>query len=260
MTRVRLLPLALALLGSCAAPSADIMPRYGTLDIGGDFGLKGSSSPGAVPKSNASAAGFSRDESVIGLRADVDLGTPHLMVSTQSSSHDGSGALDVDMTNGNGVTIFQGEQIDSRMDFGLHQTILTYDFLPSDMFEAGIGLGLSVVDVETSVTASANRTFDMNETIPMPVLAVRGGVAVGDFEAQGLLSGISLDAGSDSVSLMDLDLFVRYRLFGLNDRLAGSIALGYRQVAFGVDYDDGDDIVEIDLTFDGPYLALIFSL
>ena len=117
----------LALTVGCAVPSVDVMPRYGTLDVDGSFGVQDTSGGGTLTRADLSTAGFQKDDSVLGLRADLDFGAPRVMLSGQSSNHDGSGTLSATLTDSNGNTIVAGTPVDSKLDLGLYQGVVTWD-------------------------------------------------------------------------------------------------------------------------------------
>ena len=256
------LVLALSLSAGCAIPSVDVMPRYGTVDAEGSFGVRDKTTPGSLETADMGTAGFQKDDSVLGLRADMDLGMPRFMVSLQNSNHDGSGTLDANLTDSDGNNITVGTPVDSRLDLGLYKGVVTFDLFPTEMFELGLGFGLAAIDAEASITDTApgGDTLDVDELVPLPVLALRGGVQLGNFEVSGLLDGMKLSASDDDVTYVDLDLFARYAFFGGEDRMRLSVALGYRHVDVDLEADDGDEEALLDATFSGPYFALQFSI
>ncbi|MCP5065042.1 MAG: hypothetical protein GY946_00625 [bacterium] len=132
--------------------------------------------------------------------------------------------------------------------------------LPTDLIDAGIGLGIGVVDVDATLTeVTTTNSVHTDEVLPIPQLAGHLGVDLGDFEAKGLLSGFQISTSGDELSFIDLDLLARYHLFGGDDRLSGSIALGYRSTKLSIDYEDDGDMVDVAFRFNGPYLAFVLS-
>jgi hypothetical protein len=245
----------------CAAPSVDLIPRYGTLDIDGNFGIKGPGN-GLFATADIGQAGFSEDSGVIGLRADLNMGSPTLMLSAQSSNHDGSGTLSADLTNADGQSISAGAAIDSKLELGLYQGILTWDLVPSDLAEVGIGFGVVGLDLSSSVTDTSpgGDTLDIDEFAPVPVLALRGGAQLGDFEVSGVLDGMMASIQYDELTFIDLDVLARYRLFGGEDRMRFSVGLGYRHMALDVQTKEDNEEVALDISFSGPYVLLQFSI
>lgn len=257
-TLSRCCPLAMVLLlaGGCAVPAVDIMPRYGTFDVEGNFGITNSPS-GAVPVADMNVAGFGKDGGFLGLRADLDAGSPVFSLSTQITEHGGSGIVENTLTSGDG-TILDGSMVDSEMSLGLHQMAVTFDMVPSDMIDVGLGFGVTVIDLDASMT-DGFESLTTRKTLPMPVLALRGKVDLGDFEATGMISGMDVSVNGDSAFFLDLDLFAQYHLLGGDERVAGAIALGYRSTRLALDYEDNSDRIKADLRFSGPYVAIVVS-
>ena len=244
------------LLGSCAAPAVDIMPRYGTFDVEGHFGITNSPT-GPVPVADMNVAGFGKDGGYLGLRADLDAGSPVYSFSTQITQHGGSGIVENELTSGDGI-ILEGSVVDSDLKLGLHQMAVTFDMVPSDMIDVGLGFGVTVIDLDASMTDGLE-ALTTRKTLPMPTLALRGQLDLGDFEATGMISGMDVSLDGDSAFFLDLDLFAQYRLIGGDERVAGALALGYRSTRLALDYDDGGDRIKSDLRFSGPYVALVVS-
>ena len=150
------------------------------------------------------------------------------------------------------------------MELALHRALLTFDLLPTEMFELGLGFGISAVDVKASITDVDPLTPGMDsesidETLPIPVLALRGGLQVWRLEFEALVAGMTATASGDDATFLDTDLAARLRLFGLGP-VDALLSLGYRRVDLEVEYDDDNgDAAEADLSFDGPYVGLRIS-
>ncbi len=251
----------IGVIGGCAVPSGDAMLRYGPLDIDGDFGVRSKGSTGPFQKSDVKAAGFGKDKGVLGLRGDVDFGSPTLTITLQNSSHGGVGVVTERLDDGKGNVIEAGSSVSSNLDLGLYQGLLTFDLIPTDTVDVGLGAGLTGVDFDaviTDITTPAGDTITESQFIPIPLLAVDAGVELGALRAGGTLSGMAITISGDSVTYLDLDLNARYRLLGSGGGPAGSIGLGYRLLDLDVEYEDDYDI-EVGLRFNGPYFGLIFS-
>ena len=248
---------SLALLAACSAPRLDVTPRFGTFDIEGKAVISDS---GSSAKADLETAGLEKDDSVFGLRADFDWGPSHVMVSGQETTHDGSGTLETTFTSG-GTTIPAGADVESDLDLGLYTGAYTFDFFPTDLFELGLGLGLTYVDVNASFQdQGTGETVETDEQIPVPVLAARLGTRIWRLDASLQASGLTWSYQGDDIYLLDLDLMAKLRLFGGDEHLAGHLTAGYRWVDLELDYEDGDDSVETDATFQGPYLGLTLSI
>jgi hypothetical protein len=248
--------LAAALLASGCAPTLGVTPRYGNFDLSGDFAI---SSTGITATSDLESAGIEEDDSVPGVQLDFKWGSPHLVLDLQSSEHGGDGTLDADISSG-GVTIPAGADVSSDVDLAIYNAILTFDLLPSD-FELGIGFGAALVDVDAAFTeiGGSSGMIETDETFPIPLLAARAGFEIGRFGASASLAGMSLEIDDDEGTYLDLDAQLRYRLFGGDDHLRGSLMVGYRRIGLDAEYEDGSDDVEFDVTFDGFYFAFNFQ-
>lgn len=249
---------AALLITACSTPRLDVTPRWGTLDIDGKLGV--STGP-VTAKADLNSAGLQQDDSVLGARVDFDWGGSHVMVSGQQSEHGGDGTLDATLSSG-GTTITAGTDVTSEFDLGLYSAAYTFDFVPTDLVEVGLGLGVSYIDVQSSITDSnTNETIDGDESLPVPVLAARLGARIWRIDASLQAQGIAAELDGDEILYVDLDLMAKLRLLGGEDHLGGHLTAGYRWVDLELEYenDDGDQ-VDGDATFSGPYIGLTLSI
>src|SRR5262249_54108985 len=65
-------------------------------------------------------------------------GGTHATFELSDSSHDGSGTLQADVSDGT-TTIPAGTAVDSKLDLVLGEALVTWDFVPGDLVEAGLG-------------------------------------------------------------------------------------------------------------------------
>jgi hypothetical protein len=248
--------LAATLCASCA-PLIAVEPIYGELEAEGDISLTNAGS--TVVDNSLADLGIDGAEAAPGLRADFKWGIPHLTLATQSSEWSGTGVA-TDFGDITGLNV----AVDSEMELALHRALLTFDLLPTDMFELGLGFGISAVDVKASITDIDPATPGMDsesvdETLPIPVLALRGGFSVWRLEFEALVAGMTAAVEGDDVTFLDTDLAARLRLFGLGP-LDLLLSAGYRKVDLDLEYDeDNGDAAQADLTFDGPYVGLRIS-
>jgi hypothetical protein len=242
--------LALVTLASCSAPQFSVAPTYGLFEPKGDVSYV--TSGGASARNSVETLGLDDSEGTLGARADFKWGVPHLTVSTQASSWDGDGTLTADFGG-----ISAGVNVESELDLALHRAILTFDVLPTDMFELGLGFGITAADIEAEVTDDlSNTTESADEIAPIPLLALRAGFRIWRLDFEALVAGMSIDSGDDKATYLEADLNARLALFGEPGGVNGSLMLGWRQVDIDVEYtDDGDDVA-LDLTFSGPYFGL----
>lgn len=250
---VRLVASSLVLVcAACSAPSLSVQPRFGTSKIDGHIGASsGSTTIGT--NSLDDSLGLDKDNSVPGVRVDAQFGSPHLTLAYQKSSYDGDGTLDADITK-DSTTITAGTAVRSNLDLGLYGGLVTFDLLPIETVELGIGLGVQVADMSASIESSGQR-ISVDETVPIPVLAARVGVDVWRLHFEALGSGLKVDYNGDDATFYDLDLSGRFRIVG-GDHLRGSLVGGWRLAHFDVEYDDGGDHIDASLRQSGPYIGL----
>ncbi len=248
--------LALALLPSCFAPAIDGTVRYGQLSPDGNLAI---STAGVFTSNSLSELGLYDKEGVPGAMFDIQWLGPHLSVSTQSGSWSGSGVLSGEFTDGTN-TIPIGANVDSELDLDIHSALVTWDFLPGDA-ELGLGFGLDLLDMQGSFTDQGTlQVIDFDETLPLPVIAVRANVHVGSIELGGHIAGFKFDYDGNDAEFIDMDLMARYHFIGGSTRASGSVMLGYRSITLDVDYEgDSSERIVADLDFTGPFIGAQLS-
>lgn len=248
--------LALALVASCAAPTADVIPNLGLFEVDGDLGI---SSLGATAGTDLETAGLGDGEPGGGARVDFKMGTPHLSLSSHLSRHQGSGTTTGTLSDG-GVTIGPSSTVRTDLNLGIYSGALTFDVIPGD-FELGLGFGVAGIEVDGDFTeVGSGNVVATDQVLPIPLLAARAAIEWGDFELAALLSGADLTLDGDELGLLDLDVYGRWRIVGGEDRLRVSAILGYRYVDFDLRYEEATEDVTADFTLSGPYLGLGLSL
>lgn len=254
--RAALSCLAALALAACSAPSVVITPRVSRLDIDGDVGAQVGSS--VSTSASVDSLGLDTDPSVFGGRVDIEA-AGHWTFSAQQSKHGGSGVADAQLSSGTG-TINVGDPVDSKFDLGLYSGAVTFDVVPTDAIELGIGLGVAAMSVKARITDMvSNETVSTDELLPVPFLAARLGFDVGSFEVSGLVSWMQLDIDGNHASFVDVDSMARVRVIGDGDRVAGYFALGYRFLNVGAEYENDGDAVDVDIDFAGPWVGLSLS-
>lgn len=254
--RIALAGLVSLALCACTAPAVYITPRVSKVDIDGGIGVQmGSSVSG---QATVDSLEIEEDSGVIGGRVDlVALG--HWTFSAQQSTHEGDGFADATISQGS-VTINPGDPVKSEIDFAVYSGSWTFDFIPGDTLEAGLGLGVSVLDFDAMFTEQVtDQVIQTDETVPVPSLVGRVGANLGPVEVSGLVSWIDLGYKDTNASYLDIDAMARVRVFGDSNRFAGHIAAGYRFVDVQAEYEDGGDSVDVDVEFSGPWIGLSLS-
>jgi hypothetical protein len=245
--------IALCVMTACSAPRLEITPQFTQFELDGSYGA----SVGNVQATNTlDELGLDQKESQLGGRIDVVFGSPHISISYASSSFDGDGVLSAELSQG-GTTIPIGAQVNSEMELAIANAVCTFDFIPSDMFELGIGAGVGGIDFNGRIQESMGLgVIDADEQLPAPLLAARAGVSFWRVSLGLLATGINVEYQGDSINYLDLDLQGKFRLLGDGSHFTGSLIVGYRRIDADVAYDEGDDNVEADVTMDGPYVGL----
>ena len=239
---------------SCA--SVKVIPRLGQMNIDGHIGIADAST-GVTATNDLDTLGLDDDSSVFSGRVDLQGGGAHATFALSSSSHGGTGVATATLDDGSGSTVMAGSMVDSDFDVTLGEAIVTWDLIPGEAIELGIGLGASVFDLDGALTdLTSGDTVDANQAVPIPVLAVRGGIDLGRLDFSALLGGVDVNIGGDEASFYDLDLMARLELFGKGGKVLGDVVLGYRYVDLQVDYEDGSEAVDAAVRLSGPYLGL----
>jgi|GEM_PF-766423 len=250
--------LALALLPAlgCHAPSLDLTPRVLFVELDGDLAAdRTSGSLTASQKTSWDRLGLDDSVTAFSPRADLHMGPLDITLDYVASDFEGTGTTDAELEL-DGVTIAAGTTVESSLDLAVWRLSSTFDFFPTEFADLGAGLGIAAVDFDAAIVDPIGlATISADEIVPMPYLALRGGLDWGDLEAEALLGLLAVDVGEYEASYIDLDLFVRYQVFGGSSRASVAILGGYRLIELDAEYDDGEDRVAFDTSISGPYLG-----
>lgn len=243
--------LPLVSMAACSAPQIRATPELAFTKLSGDF----AASSGAVSASNDfSDLGITDRESDFGARVDLKWGSPHLTFSFAQADLSGDGTTTAQLEN-DGVVIAAGANVATDVKLTHGQAVVTFDVLPTDAFELGLGLGIEALHIKGDITESGTgNSIDTDETAPIPVVAARAGVGLGPVDVSLLATGMQLKINDDDVTFLDLDLQASVGVFS-----HGELVVGYRRWKADVEYKDGSDQIEADLTLDGPYIGFSFS-
>ncbi|MCA9000482.1 MAG: hypothetical protein KDB61_01070 [Planctomycetes bacterium] len=247
---------AIALLPSCFAPTIDGTARFTQLSPKGDLAISDSN---LYTSNSLKDLGLDDKEGLPGAAVDFQWLGPHISVSTQNGSWSGTGTLNGEFTDGT-ISIPIGANVDSELDLAVHSAIVTWDFLPTDA-ELGIGFGVDVLDFKGSFTdQGTSNVIDFDETLPLPMVAVRGNVHVGSLELGGHVAGFKLNYDGNDATFIDMDLMGRYHFIGGSSRASGSVVFGLRSIKLDVDYEgDANERIIADLDFTGPFIGAQLS-
>jgi len=244
----------LFLLAACSTPRLDVIARVEQAKLSGTVGETTSGSPVEdIDVDDDLGMGDTSNE--FGGRADLSFGPGKWTFAYSPASFSGNGTLSADITEG-GVTIPAGTAVASDLTLNVGTALWTYDFVPSEMGEFGLGLGVHALDFDGVVTDGAS-TVRQDYTIGVPVLAARGGVAFGSFDISALVSGLQVKDGTDEATFFDADVMGRWRFFGgVDGRVAFSLVVGWHRTDMELDYTDSSDHVKADLSVAGLYYGL----
>lgn len=256
LLRTTLLALPISLLAACGTPSIDADARVALLGLDGD--ILTDSAPGA-PANSFQDLGLGDNEAAFGIGVNVKWGGPHVSIGTESVSYSGTGMIQSEIDI-DGQTIPIGATVQSHVDLGLTNLLITWDVAPGNAVEVGLGFGVVAMDLEMRFfEESTSTTVSTEETIPIPVLAARVGLQSGPWEAVGVLAGLDVSIDDSSATFFDLDLHGKYHIAGGKDRAKASFTFGYRSLDLDLEYQDGGDRVEAGFGLTGPYLGLNLS-
>ena len=245
-----------SVLASCQLPVLDVQARYGRPEISGTAGF---ASGGTGGSADLEQAGLDDDEA-ISARADLDFGAPILVALAQAPRFEGSGTLDVSVSDGTN-TIAGGASVNTVAELGLYDLALLFDLVPGDTFELAVGFGAAFLDTELSFEEPGSGTrVESQEQVPVPLVAAQLAVWIGPVELALFAGGMDYTYEDDSVTYLDADAYARWRLLGGEKSLRASLVAGYRLTDLDLEYDDDGTEIEADLEIRGPYVGLELSL
>ncbi len=261
-TSMRLGSLALALAAlaaSCGAPSASFTPRIMNYEVSGDLLV---SEGAATTSSDVERLGMSEDDGSFAPKAELNWGGFQLALAHADTEHSGTGVADADLEL-DGITISGSDTVFTDFKMAKTDVLLTWDVLPSETVDVGLGFGAALLDLDASIESLTvpGAEIATDEQVPVPMLAGRVGVEIGDLELQGLISGLSVDVDGNTATVIDLDVGLDYALVDLGGSVVGAITVGYKSFDIDVEYDDGSSgSVDLDLGFSGPYFGITLTL
>jgi len=246
-----------ALLGSCnVVPSLSATPRLGTLELDGDLSI---SSSGSSASGDMEDLGFDDDGAVFEPRVDLAWGPIDLIATAYDAAYAGSGTADVTFDLG-GVTINTGEDVDSELDLRGLALLATWDLVPTDFVDVGLGLGVQALDIDAAMTSqTSGDTIETDESVPFPVVAARAAVQISDLTISAVGSGVSVETNDVDATYYDVDLMASWtfeRFLGFH----GALVAGWRQIALDAEYDDDGSDVVLDFSISGPFVGLTLGI
>ncbi len=242
---------------SCGLPSLALHPRMGAMDLDGHLAANTTGAP-ALATSTADL-GLDEGEDEVMPRADLKWVGMHLSASQFTAAYAGTGQVDADIDLGGGNTIGADAGVATDLDLDVTSLHYTWDLIPGETVEAGIGLGLALVDFKTSIVeTSSPNSVSTEEFIPVPLLAARLGFNLGPVELSGVAGFLQISDGDNEASVRDLDLMAVYEVFSGTGASLG-LNVGYRQFDLEANYGDGDSTVDMDLGLSGIYYGITLA-
>ncbi len=259
MHRLRSLVVPALLLGSlstsCFLPTVSATPRVAFMQLDGDVRLERTDS-GVTTAGTATTEqlGLGDDDTVFNPRADVKWGGLQLTVSNLGVGFAGQGTLDSSIELPFGDFVVTGD-VESRFELDITSAALTFDVVPTDIVDVGIGVGVAYTDIDAFIQEALTlETIETSETAPVPMVALRAAVDIGRVRLEGLGQALEIEIEGDDVALYDIDLAASVRLLnaaGFGAYLTG----GYRMINAQANYDDDGTQVDLDIELSGPYIG-----
>jgi hypothetical protein len=253
MNRHQLIAVLLLPLAACSLPSLALHPRLGAMDVEGHLG---GTSGGSALSTALADLGLGEGEDEVMPRADFEWTGLHLSASRFTAGYKGSGTLSATITIGDDE-ITAGTPVDTDLDLEVLSILHTWDLIPGEAVEAGIGFGIALVDFQLKMedTAGLVPSLRTDESIPVPLLAARLGFHLGPVEISGVVGFLQISDGDNEASVTDLDVMAGYEIFSGTGASLG-INVGYRAFDLEANYGDGDSTVDMDLGLSGIYYGI----
>jgi hypothetical protein len=254
--RTLLLTLSIALVG-CSAPQLEITPRFQQFNIDGSLAA---SSSGTTSRNDLAALGIDDNPIEFAPRADFSVAGFELTADYFDVSYAGSGDVEGDIEFG-GEVFTVGTTVDTELDLKIGRVAATWDFIPTKMFDLGIGAGVGLADVRAFVQDQGTlNSSETDEKAPFPFLAGRARVALSSLSAEVLVGFLSFDSADVKAEYLDVDALVRWSVIGGTNHVGVSLIGGYRLTQLDLEYEDGSDKIDINADLSGPYLGLSLTL
>ncbi|MEM7307457.1 MAG: hypothetical protein AAF682_12340 [Planctomycetota bacterium] len=249
--------LALLPLAACnVVPRVDLTPTVGQFELDGAIGI---TETGNVGEQDFDSLGLGEEESTFQGRADVNWLGFQLSLAGFETGYSGRGTTTAEISSGSGL-IGPGVGVDTDLDLSYLNAAFTFDLIPGDIVDLGIGLGGTALDVDMSVTEIVSgATVEANQVLPIPEIAGRAALRLWRLGLYAHVGWIEGEYGDFDGEILDLDVHGRVRLFGGDERFAGHLTAGYRLLDVDFDFDDGNNEALADFELSGPYVGITLS-
>lgn len=242
---------------SCSAPQLEVIPRFQQFEIEGEFAADAT---GITGTNSLSALGIDDDPIEFSPRVDFSMGPFEITADYLDVSYSGTGDVDTEI-DFNGQTFTVGTTVDTDIDLKLARASATWDWIPTDVVDFGLGVGAAYTKAFASVRDTGfGNTATTEEEAPFPFLAARARVALADVSVELLAGYLSFNYDDIDASYLDVDALARWAVIGGDEHLAISLLVGYRFLDLDLEYVDGGDNVRIEAELQGPYAGLSLTL
>ncbi len=200
------------LVSGCGVPTGRLSARGGPLYLDGGVGTN---QLGGNVRGQASAEDLGLDDPEIAFqpKAEVDWGGFNFSLDGFAVGYSGSGTATVGLQIGSQPPIEAGAAVRTSLDLSYLMLKATYDLIPTDVIDVGIGLGGGIVDYDLSVDEIlGSGSFKTAETLPIIYPMIRVGSLIGPVRIAGYLGGLALSFDSNKIKYIDGDIYAGVRL------------------------------------------------
>ncbi|MDP7061363.1 MAG: hypothetical protein QF489_00320 [Planctomycetota bacterium] len=168
-----------------------------------------------------------------------------------------------------GVELPITETLESRtdLDLGVSKLMLGVDVVNTPVARVGLLAGIDFLEFDRFAITSTEqvdvlgvpvvKVGDMqniliNESVPVPMLGVRGDVLLPFFDIRlgGELSGLTTNVDQTDVTYLDMDININYAPWQNLE-----LVLGYHRIDIDVSGSIDDTTIDVDMLIDGPYFG-----
>ncbi|MDG1983198.1 MAG: hypothetical protein P8M11_01385 [Planctomycetota bacterium] len=244
---------ALITLTACGAPSASVTPFIASVGINGDLAV--GDGAGTSVASTFDDLGLDDNEAVVGGLVRLNFAGAELSIAGYGVDFAGTGTATGDFEF-QGSVISAGTNVASDVRLNTARALFTWDIIPLDGLDLGIGFGATLLDLDLSLRelGGAGTSIQSEELIPVPLLAARAAWTWGRVDLRADAGGLVIEYDESEASIFDIGVSAQVDLFGVGD-----LVVGYKTMKIDAEYSDDDARIDTDLDLDGYYMGVQFS-
>ena len=244
---------ALITLTACGAPSASVTPFIASVGINGDLAV--GDGAGTSVASTFDDLGLDDNEAVVGGLVRLNFAGAELSIAGYGVDFAGTGTATGDFEF-QGSVISAGTNVASDVRLNTARALFTWDIIPLDGLDLGIGFGATLLDLDLSLRelGGAGTSIQSEELIPVPLLAARAAWTWGPVDLRADAGGLVIEYDESEASIFDIGVSAQVDLFGVGD-----LVVGYKTMKIDAEYSDDDALIDTDLDLDGYYMGVQFS-